>query len=86
MTANLKGNADLSATIYVNQSEATTQQLVDAIWNAAAASFNASGTMGEKLNAAGTAGDPWTADLTTYNTSNTAGLLMKKASKPKISL
>lgn len=86
MTADLKGNADLSATIYVNQSEATTQQLVDAIWNAIAADYNTSGTMGQKLNGAGSAGDPWTTDLSAYTTAGTAGALMKKASKPKISL
>lgn len=86
MTANLKGNADMQATIYVNQSEATTQQLVDAIWNAIASDYNTSGTMGNKLNGAGSAGDPWTTDLTSYTTAGTAGALMKKASKPKISL
>lgn len=77
ITANLKGNADLQATIYVNQSEATTQQLVDAIWNAIAADYNTSGTMGNKLNGAGSAGDPWTTDLTSYNTDGTAGKRMK---------
>lgn len=62
------------------------ESLAAAVWNAAAASFNASGTMGNKLNGAGSAGDPWTTDLSSYTTANTAGLLMKKASKPKISL
>lgn len=83
---NLKGNADMHADIYVNQSEASVQQIVDAVWGALAADYNASGTMGQKLNGAGSAGDPWTTDLSAYNTANTAGLLMKKASKPKISL
>ena len=86
MTADLKGNADLSAVIYVNQSEATVQQLVDAFWNATASEYNSSGTMGQKLNGAGSAGDPWTTDLSSYTTPGTAGALMKKASKPKISL
>ena len=35
--------------------------------------YNESGTMGEKLNSAGTAGDPWTADLSSYTTVGTAG-------------
>lgn len=77
ITANLKGNADLQATIYVNQSEATTQQLVDAIWNAIAADYNTSGTMGQKLNGAGSAGDPWTTDLTSYSTPGTAGQIVR---------
>ena len=78
MTANLKGNADMSAIIYVNQSEATTQQLVDAIWNAIAVDYNTSGTMGNKLNGAGSAGDPWTTDLSAYNTPGTAGKVVKQ--------
>lgn len=83
---NLKGNADMAADIYVNQSEASVQQIVDAVWNAVASDYNASGTMGQKLNGAGSAGDPWTTDLALYTTPGTAGALMKKASKPKINL
>jgi hypothetical protein len=86
MTSDLKGNLDMEADIYVNQSEATVQQIVDAVWSAVAADYNASGTMGQKLNGAGSAGDPWTTDLSAYTTVGTAGALMKKAAKPKISL
>lgn len=86
IVANLKGNASMEADIYVNQSTATVNELVAGVWNALAADFNTSGTMGQKLNGAGSAGDPWTTDLASYNTAGTAGLLMKKASKPKISL
>lgn len=75
--ANLKGNLDISADIYVNESEATVRQLVEGVWGALASDYNSSGTMGEKLNAAGTAGDPWTADLSGYNTSGTAGKELK---------
>ena len=78
LSGNLKGTADLNATIYVNQSEATVQQLVEGVWNALAADYNNSGTMGQKLNAAGTAGDPWTTDLSGYNTTNTAGKIIKQ--------
>ena len=77
ITANLKGNADLAAHIYVNSGAATTQELVDAIWNALAADYNESGTMGNKLNGAGSAGDPWTTDLSSYNTAGTAGKRLK---------
>jgi len=86
ISANLKGNLDMAAQIYVNQSEASVQQIVDAVWGALAADYNVSGTMGNKLNGAGSAGDPWTTDLSSYTTAGTAGALMKKASKPKISL
>lgn len=35
----------MAAHIYVNSGSATTQELVDAIWNALASSYNTSGTM-----------------------------------------
>lgn len=54
------------------------ESLASAVWNAEAASYNASGSMGEKVNAAGTAGDPWTTDLSTYNTDGTAGKVVKQ--------
>jgi hypothetical protein len=86
VVANLKGNASMEADIFVNSGTATVNELVAGVWNALASDFNTSGTMGQKLNGAGSAGDPWTTDLAAYNTDGTAGLLMKKASKPKISL
>lgn len=86
MTGATTAKAFLSADIYVNQSTATVNELVAGVWNAVASEFNTSGTMGQKLNGAGSAGDPWTTDLDTYTTPGTAGALMKKASKPKISL
>lgn len=81
LTANLKGNANLAAHIYVNSGAATTQELVAAIWSALAADYNESGTMGQKLNGAGSAGDPWTTDLSAYNTPDTAGKVLKDAQK-----
>jgi hypothetical protein len=77
LSGNLKGNARLEATIYVNSGTASTQELVAAIWSALAADYNESGTMGQKLNGAGSAGDPWTTDLTSYNTDGTAGKRLK---------
>lgn len=79
VSANLKGNLDMEAQIYVNQSEATVDQIVSAVWNAVASDYNTSGTMGQKLNGAGSAGDPWTTDLSGYNTADTAGLILKQA-------
>ncbi len=67
----------MTADIYVNQSQATVQEIVDAVWNALAAEYNLGGTMGEKLNGAGSAGNPWTTDLSAYNTANTAGKILK---------
>lgn len=67
----------MSADIYVNQSEATVNQIVYAVWSALASEYNVSGTMGNKLNGAGSAGDPWTTDLSGYNTDGTAGKKLK---------
>jgi hypothetical protein len=78
ISADLKGKLFMAADIYVNQSEATVQQIVDAVWNALASEYDLSGTMGEKLNGAGSAGDPWTTDLTAYTTANTAGKILKE--------
>lgn len=86
MTGATTAKASLSADIYVNQSTASVNEIVSAVWNAVASEYNTSGTMGQKLNGAGSAGDPWGTDLDAYTTPGTAGALMKKSSKPKISL
>lgn len=77
LTSDLKGTLSMAADIYVNESTATVQQLVDAVWNALAAEYNLTGTMGEAMNGAGSAGNPWITDLSGYNTANTAGKILK---------
>lgn len=57
--SNLTGFANMSASI-LSYGELTPEGLRDAVWSAAAASYNAAGTMGEKLNDAGSASNPWT--------------------------
>jgi len=79
LTSDLKGKLSMAADIYVNQSEATVQQIVDAVWNALAAEYNLTGTMGEAMNGAGSAGNPWITDLSAYNTPDTAGKILKDA-------
>lgn len=59
ISANLRGTASMSADIQVNSGAATTNELVAAIWGAIAANYNEPGTMGQKLNGAASAGDPW---------------------------
>jgi hypothetical protein len=68
------GNVSASITPFT---ELSPESLAAAIWNALAADFDASGTMGEKLNASGSASDPWTSDLSGYNTDGTAGKKLK---------
>lgn len=70
---------EMTANIYVNQSEATVQQIVDAVWNALLVEYNLAGSTGEALSGAGSAGNPWITDLSAYNTANTAGKILKDA-------
>ncbi len=42
------------------------ENLAANVWGALATSFNEAGTMGNKLNSASAAGDPWGADLSSY--------------------
>lgn len=78
MTLAPSGTGEMVLDIYVNQSQATVDQIVAAVWSALASEYDVAGTMGEKLNGAGTAGDPWTADLTSY-ASGTAGKKLRDA-------
>lgn len=73
--------AELSADIYVNSGTATTRELAAEVWNSIATEFDEAGTMGEKLSAAGTAGDPWTADVSGY-ASGTAGAKLRNLDFP----
>lgn len=58
-SANNFATADISASIS-SLTALSPDSLANSIWNSLAASFNAAGTMGEKLNGAGSAGNPWT--------------------------
>lgn len=51
--------------------------IAQAVWGSVASQNNTSGTMGQKLNGAGSAGDPWNTDLSSYNTAGTAGKKLK---------
>lgn len=74
LTATLRGTLSMSADIYVNQSTATVNELVAGVWNAVASAYNNAGTMGEKLNDAGSASNPW-ADTNTYGAGTKGELL-----------
>jgi hypothetical protein len=82
LTSNLKGKASLECEILVNEGAANAQTIAAAVWNAEAADFNTSGTMGEKLNDAGSAGNPWT-DTTTYGAGTKGKLLQDSLSTNK---
>lgn len=77
LSGDLRGVGHMTADI-LPYTDLSPQALAAAVWGALAAQFNSSGTMGEKLNASGSSGDPWTADLSGYNTDGTAGKRMKE--------
>jgi hypothetical protein len=52
------------------------EALAAAVWGSDAATFNAAGTMGSKLNAASSAGDPWSTALPGSYPAGSAGAIM----------
>lgn len=78
VSASMSGTLSMSAAIYVNQSEATIQQLVDGVWNALAVSYNNTGTMGEIMNNMGSVSDPWGVTLPGAYTGDQAGAIVDR--------
>lgn len=52
------------------------QSLAAAVWQALATDYNAAGTMGNKLNSAASAGDPWTTALPGSYAAGSAGYII----------
>jgi hypothetical protein len=76
----LDGTASATGFMVADISPFTTlspETLAAAVWNAIATNYNNAGTMGNKMNSAASAGDPWTTDLSAYNTTGTAGKIVK---------
>lgn len=71
----LRGETGLSADI-TSSSTLSPESLAAAVWNSIAASFNTAGTMGNKLNSAASAGDPWSTALPGAYASNEAGAIL----------
>jgi hypothetical protein len=72
----LDGIGHMSGTS-TTDSPLSAQSLAAAVWAAVAGANNAPGTMGEKLNDAGSAANPWTEDLSGPQTAGTAGHMLK---------
>jgi len=69
------GTASLSADIS-SSSTLSPENLAAAVWNSIAASFNTAGTMGNKMNSAASAGDPWATALPgSYLSTEAGGIL-----------
>lgn len=75
MAATISAIASMSADIVSTGSILTTANVGPAVWSALAASNNLPGTMGEKLNSAGSAGDPWSTVLPGSYSGSQAGAL-----------
>jgi hypothetical protein len=73
IAGNLKGLAHLAADIVVTGSGLTESGIATAVWSALAASNNDPLTMGEKLNSAASAGDPWGTALPGAYSAGSAG-------------
>jgi hypothetical protein len=58
--ADLRGLASLAGDWSANAGQLTAESIAQAVWAAVAASNNVTGSMGEKLNDAGSASNPWT--------------------------
>lgn len=87
VTAALAGTGTLTAASYATgtleadilpYTELSPQSLAAAVWDALATTYNATGSMGEKLNGAGSAGDPWGTAVPGAYADGTAGALMGK--------
>ena len=73
-TASAKGN--MSARISSEGEGVTPQSVAREVWNTTASLYDAAGTMGNKVNAAGSAGDPWTTILPGAYGAGTAGVII----------
>jgi len=77
MSGTFFGTASLSADIS-SSSTLSPENLAAAVWNSIAASFNTAGTMGNKMNSAASAGDPWSTNLPASYTGAQAGAIMDR--------
>lgn len=76
VTGSMRATADMSGSAYVNQSEASVTQIVSGVWDAQTTDYNDAGTMGAAVSSAGTAGDPWIAELPGTYTDQQAGSII----------
>lgn len=77
LDATIAAFGDMEIDLVVTGTGLSTANVGAAVWQALAASFNGPGTMGEKMNDAGSAANPWTEDLSGEQTAGTAGYMLK---------
>ena len=67
---------DMEATISGVTEAITPASVAAEVWNSVALAFNVAGTMGNKMNSAASAGDPWTTNLPGAYLAGTAGQII----------
>lgn len=72
------GTGELTADLVVTGTGLSTANVGQAVWSALASANNVAGTMGEKLNDAGSAGNPWASLLADNNTPDTFGWALQQ--------
>jgi hypothetical protein len=65
VTASPSAKGNLSATLDAGE-RPSAFDIAQEIWQSKKSVYNAPGTMGNALNSAGSSGDPWSTDLSTY--------------------
>jgi hypothetical protein len=76
-TATIKAIGYLAG-LSTNETEFSAAALASAVWQAVATDYNDAGSMGEKLNDAGGAGNPWGSDIASNNLAGTFGAELQK--------
>lgn len=84
--ANILGKQFMSAHIYVNEAAATTEQIVDAIWDELLADHTIPGSTGKGVADAGSAGNPWSSDTASNNDPGSFGELVQQTQQKIVPL
>jgi hypothetical protein len=82
ITTSITATGTMTADIGGEGDAVTPASVAAAVWEAVASAYNTAGTMGNKLNSAGAAGDPWGTSLPGTYSSGTAGYILGTLSGP----
>jgi len=77
VTATLRATGNMTVSVEVI-AKPSAFDIAQEVWNAQTSGYVTTGTMGKSLNDAGAAGNPWSANLSTNNTTGTFGWLVQK--------
>lgn len=77
ITSSLRATGNMTVSVDVI-AKPSAFDIAQEVWNAQTSGYVTTGTMGKSLNDAGAAGNPWSANLSTNNTTGTFGWLVQK--------